>query len=123
DIRHGFHDAAPRIKIFRCPSLYAEAFGSKQLGFDGTYNILRNLVLNREDVSDCSIVAFGPNMRSGRSVDQLRSNPQTIPSLTNASLKNVSNPEIACDLPHIRRLALVRKSRVSRDNKKPTKFG
>ncbi len=43
-----------------------------QRDFQRIHDLQCHLVLNREDIRQIAVIAFGPNMRCGSRVDQLR---------------------------------------------------
>src|SRR5262249_16149012 len=60
-------------------------------------------------------------MRTSRSIDQLPDNAHPVRPLSHAAFEHVAYPQLATDLPHIHRPALVGKARVARDDKQRPK--
>ena len=51
----------------------------------------------REDVPERSVIAIGPDVRSGLSLDQLDHDPHTVGSFANAALQNVAHAKLAAN--------------------------
>ena len=58
-------------------------------------------------------------MRAGRRVDQLRADAYTIAGFADRTLEDVAHPQLAADLFHIDRLALVGEARIAGDDEEP----
>ncbi len=52
------------------------------------HDVLRDLVLHREDVLQVPVVTLGPEMISVGHVDQLRGDPEPVAGLANAALQH-----------------------------------
>ena len=76
----------------------------------------RHLVLDREDVLEVAVVALGPEVAVGLGVDQLHGDADALARLAHAALDDVLHAELARDLLHVDRLALVLERRVARDH-------
>ena len=72
------------------------------------------LVLDGEDVLEFAVVAFCPDVPVGFRVDQLHCDADAIAGLSHAALENVFDAELARDLLHLHRLALVHKVELRR---------
>src|SRR5579862_3960903 len=88
----------------------------QQLDFQLLDDRMCNLVLDREDVRQVTIVAVGPEMRSVLAIDELSSDPNPRSSLAHASLQNESDTELAADLLNLYGLAFVDECRVTGDH-------
>ena len=83
---------------------------------DRTDNLARDLILEGEDIGEVPVVTVGPDVRAGRSIDQLRRDAHPIAELAHASFDNVADRQFSADLRHADGSALVNKSRVARGN-------
>ena len=79
-------------------------------------DVVGNGVLNREHVGDRAIVAIGPEMPTGRGIDELRIDPHLPPRPAHAALENVLHTELATDLLDVDGSTLVREARVAGDH-------
>src|SRR5205085_6856037 len=70
-------------------------------------NVLRDLVLNREDVFDLTIVSLGPELISICDVDELHADADFISHLAHTSLENGGHLELFPDFTNVFSLALV----------------
>src|SRR5215467_10882774 len=75
-----------------------------------------DLALNREYVSQLSIIGLGPEVGIGLSVNQLNIDPHLIRSFLDATLKDVRHAKLLRDLGEISRLALIPLCRRARDH-------
>jgi hypothetical protein len=96
-----------------------EAFLRVKVRLDGGDDPLGDVVLDREDVAQLAVVAFGPDMLAGLRVDELARDPEPLPGRPDAALEHVAHPEIARDLADIHGPALVDEGRVARDHEEP----
>jgi hypothetical protein len=61
----------------------------------------------------------GPQMRAGRNIDELRRDAHPLRQLAHAALEHVTDAQLATDLLHVHRPALVGEARVARDHEQP----
>src|SRR5262249_33690361 len=61
-------------------------------------------------------VTFGPSVRPGRRIDELRVDAHAIAPAANTAFQYVAHTELPADLSHVRRTALIAKTGVSRDD-------
>ena len=101
DVRHRTNDATPGIEAFGRPFLNAQVLGGEDLRLDRGNDFLGYLVLHLEDVGNGAIIAFSPDMRAGRGVDELARYAQAFAGLADTSLEHIANPEVAGDLAHV----------------------
>jgi len=66
----------------------------------------RHVILHREDVGELPVEAFGPQMAAGRSIDQLRRDPDAAARFAYAPLENVAHAEAFADFGDVNVLAL-----------------
>ena len=78
-----------------------------------------HLILQVEDVLQCTIEAVCPQMHPAGAVDKLPADPYPAPCLANASFQDIAHPHLAPHLLNIHSPALVGKTRVAGDNEKP----
>src|SRR5215469_8512889 len=79
----------------------------------------RHLFLEVEHVLQRAVETVGPEMCAGFSVDQLRGYPETTAGFAHRTFEHIAHAELAPDLLHIDRLALVRETRIPGDDEKP----
>ena len=58
-------------------------------------------------------------MRAGLGVDELRGDAHAVARLAHAAFEHIADAELASDLPHVDRLALVGEARIARDHEQP----
>ena len=75
-----------------------------------------DLVLEREDVLQVAVVALGPDVVVGFGIDQLHRDAHPVAGLAHAAFDDVLHAELARDLLHVHRLALVLERGVARDD-------
>ena len=73
----------------------------------------RDLVLHGEDVSDLAVVLLRPSLIAVDDVDELRRNAQRRSGLSDATLENRADVQLATDLPDVDVLALEREGGTS----------
>ena len=91
-------------------------FARTQLDLERSNDLLRQLVLHREDIRELAIKAVGPDVRAARGIDELAGNAHPVARLADAAFQHVTHAEVAADLLHVDRLALVGKARVACDH-------
>src|SRR5882757_6760191 len=79
------------------------------------------MVLQIEHIFERAIKTIGPQMCSGLGIDKLTRDTNAISELPNAAFKYIAHTELAADLLHVHGPALVGKTRITRDDKQPTK--
>jgi hypothetical protein len=77
---------------------------------------LSDLVLQRKDVGEIAVVALGPDVLASLGLDQLRSDADAIAGLAYAAFEHIAHTELAPNLLHIDRAALVSEAGVARDD-------
>ena len=83
----------------------------------------RDLVLQFEHVFDQAIEAVGPEVRAGFGLDQLSGDAHPVAALAHRAFEDVAHAKLAADLLHVRRLALVGKTRIAGDDEEPADAG
>jgi hypothetical protein len=79
-------------------------------------DLLHHLVLRREDVCEIAIEPLRPEMPAAAGIDELRRDAHAIAGLAHAPFEHKAHAEIAPDLLHLGRPALVDKRGVARDH-------
>src|SRR3546814_487330 len=64
-------------------------------------DLLRDLVLDREDVGQLAVVPLGPEMAARLAVDQLRGDADAGASLAHAAFQHVAHAELAADVLNV----------------------
>jgi hypothetical protein len=95
----------------------------QQLEPQGRNDLLGDLILDRENVGEVAIVALGPEMVAGRSVDQLGGDPNAVAGLAHAAFQHVADAEFARDLADIDRAALEGECGVAGDHRQRRDVG
>ena len=121
--RIGSDQHIPGIEILRRAILRADAFGLQQLGLNCGHNFLGDLVLQRKDVRQIAIVMVGPQVLTGRSVDQLGGDAYAVAALANAALQDIAHAQVGPDLAYVNSLTFVGERGIARDHKKPAQLG
>src|SRR6516225_10377767 len=119
EMRKGADQALPGVELFGWLALAAEVLGRVEFRLDRRYHPLGDFVLEYEDVGELAVVALGPNVGSGRGLDQLRGNAQTVAGSTHATFEDIVHAELTADLLYVDRTALVGEAAVARDDKEP----
>ena len=70
-----------------------------------------------------AVEAVGPEVRTGRRVDQLAGDAHPVAGLPDRAFEHVAHAQLAGHLPHIDRLALVGEARIAGDHGEPGKAG
>src|SRR5437667_8599628 len=68
---------------------------------------LGNLILDREDIGEIAVVPFGPNVVAALCLDQLACNPDAVARFAQAAFEHIANSQLAPNLLHVHRAALV----------------
>src|SRR5207247_1324424 len=90
--------------------------GLFELGGDGAYHTRRDLILQIEHVLKSALEAIGPEMGCRRRFHELAGDAYSVGRLAHAAFEHVPDPELAPDLLHIHRTALVGEARIARDD-------
>src|SRR5262249_36925287 len=81
---------------------------------DAAYHVGGHAVLQLEDVFEAAVETLRPQMRARGGVDELAGDAQTVRRFAHATLEHVAHPQLAADLLHIDRSALVGKAGIAR---------
>src|SRR4030095_3217322 len=73
-------------------------------------------VLDAEDIGEVPVIAVGPDMAAGLSVDQLGGDAYPVARLAHAAFEHMADTQLLRDVAHIDRLALEREGGVARDD-------
>jgi hypothetical protein len=74
---------------------------------------LGDLILQHKNVGEVAVVVFCPGMLAGVGLDELRGNANAVISSAQAAFEHITHAELARDLPHIDRAALVGEARIA----------
>ena len=88
----------------------------RQLDRQRADDLLHHFVLGREDVGQLAIEPVGPEMPAAPGIDELGGDAYAIAGLADAALEHEPHAELAADLLHLDRLALVGEGGVPRDH-------
>ena len=69
--------------------------------------------------SRCAVEAVGPYMHVSGSIDQLAGDAHPVPSFPDRAFEDVAHAELARDLLHVDRFALVGEARIAGDHEQP----
>ena len=78
-------------------------------------DLLHHFILRREDVRKVAIEPLGPEMPAAAGIDELRRDAHAIAGLADAALEHKAHAQVAPDLLHIDRPALVGEGGVAGD--------
>ncbi len=104
------------LQVGRAALLDRLLFFRQQLQLQGLDDCLRNLVLQREDVVQVAVVAFGPEVVVARRLDQLRRDAHATAGAAHAALEHVVDLQLPRHLRQVDVLALERERSVARDD-------
>src|SRR5512137_1803298 len=76
-----------------------------QLRQQRTRDLVRNIILDLEDVLHLAVVALREEMKPALHINQLRRDPQLLPRAPHAALEHMPDMQRAADLLHARALA------------------
>ena len=97
----------------------ATHLGRLQRRLDDAGNADRDPVLKFENIFQRAVEAVCPKVRAGQGIDQLARDAHLHSRFANRTFQNIADPQLAADLLHVDRLALVRKARIAGDHKEP----
>jgi len=80
------------------------------LGRDCSDHACCHLILEIENILDGAVEAVGPDLHSGRCIDELPGDAQAVRRFAYAAFKYIADTEFAADLLHIYGPALVGKA-------------
>ena len=69
-----------------------------------------------KDFGEVAIVALGPDVVAGPDLDQLRAHADTIAGFAQAAFQDITHAQIAPDLLHVYRAALIGEGRIAGDH-------
>jgi hypothetical protein len=98
EMRHRPHHQIPRIQAVRRFASGAEIFRDIDLWLDGGDDGIGDLVLNRKNVSEISVVAVRPDVASCRRVVELCGDAHEVAVLPHAALDDVAHAQFLGDL-------------------------
>src|SRR4030095_3217515 len=101
------------LKVIRAFLVQALLLTSRQLHRKRRDDLPRDLILNREHVGQVAVVLFSPQMATGRTVDKLRDDPDSIARLADTAFQYIANPKLAAYVLHLDGLTPVYEGRVT----------
>ena len=116
EARQRAHAGQVRVKAFGRPGPRAGDLGLPQLRDERPHDAVRHAILQLEQVVDPALEALGPQMRGSLRIDQLARDADPAAGPAHAAFEDVARPEVAADLLHVDRPALVGEGRVARDD-------
>ena len=90
-----------------------------QLRRDRADDARGDLVLQLEDIVERAFETVRPEMRPGRGIDELPGDAHPVRGLAHAAFQHVAHAQLATDLLHVDRPALVGEARIARDDEQP----
>ncbi len=94
----------------------------RQFNCKGGNDLLGDLVLQRKDIAELSVIAVRPEVSARFGVYELGVNPHLVVGPSNASFQHVANPKLTAYLIDLDGLTFVREGGVSGNNKQPRDF-
>src|SRR6476659_7796089 len=101
------HNPLPLAELACVLALRTLNFSRHNAGRNCPDDAVSNLVLHNENIVECAVVTVRPDMVTGGGVDQLCSDTHATAGLTQAAFEHIAHAELAADLPHVNRFALV----------------
>jgi hypothetical protein len=116
---------APQVVIVGVEALRRLAFGTGYLGLlhlgsDHAYHARSHLVLQIKNVLKRSLEAICPKMRSGGGIDQLAGDAHPTAPFAHRPFEHILDVQLAANLLHIDRMALIGEARIARDPRTAT---
>src|SRR5262249_17979313 len=90
-----------------------------QAGLDRADYTQGDLVLQRKDIIERAVVAFGPDVPAALGLDQLAGDAHPTCRPAHAAFEHVAHAELAPDLADVGGFPLVGKARIARDDEQP----
>ena len=118
EMPHTLSHGVPRAEIFRSGDCHA-SLDLEQFRLDCSRNALGNLVLNGEDVGEVSVIALGPDVRSGSCINQLCRDANPVRRFPHAAFQHITYPQLAAHLLYVDGAPLVSEAGVPSDDKEP----
>ena len=112
-------DQAPGVDAVRLLAAGAKSFFGIKMRLDRSDHLLGDLVQHGEHVAQLAVVLLGPDVLAGLGLDQLAGDPDAFACGAHAALEHVAHAELARDLPHVDRAALVDEARIAGDDEQP----
>src|SRR6516165_2358856 len=84
---------------------------------------MRDVVLDRENISQIAVVSIGPKMPATRRIDELRVDPHAIASAADRAFEYRLHAQLLADGANIDRAPLVGKARVACDHPEAGNLG
>ena len=66
------------------------SLGGDQLNAERVRDLARDLILQREEVGEIAVIAFGPDVLAGLGLDELRSDADAIAGFAQAAFEDVT---------------------------------
>src|SRR5262245_41623133 len=94
-MRQGASHKIPSVEIIDRSRLGTHTLCRHQLWFDGFGDAGRDLVLERKNVDQLTIVSLRPDVRAGPRVQKLACNAHALPATAHAAFKDIGDTEVA----------------------------
>ena len=101
------------LKVFGWLQICSRDFRPRYRRFYCGGDCRSHLILEFEHVFKRAVELFCPEMCACTALDELAGNANLLSCLAHAALKNVPYPQLAANLLHVHRLALVGKARIA----------
>ena len=117
--RHAAQEVVVGVEALGRLALGAFDFGALKLLRDRADDVLGDPILKLEDVVERALIALGPEMAARLRVDELSGDAHAVRRLADAAFEHIAHAQVAADLLHIARPALVGEARIARDHEQP----
>src|SRR6185436_3556457 len=107
------------VQVFRALTLGTLDLRLAEAWLYSRHDAEGDLILEREDVAERAIVSLGPDMGTGRRLDELASDADAVASLAQAAFEHVPDAEFAADLLHVDRASFIGKAGIAGYHKQP----
>jgi hypothetical protein len=83
---------------------------------DGAHDFGGYLLLQVENIFECTVEPIGPEMHACGSIDQLAGNAHLVPRFAHAPFEDIAHPELTPNLLHVHRAPLVGEAGITGDD-------
>jgi hypothetical protein len=119
EVRHAAQIVVVGVEAFGWLALRALDLGPLELRRNRADDGLGDLILQLENIVERAFEALGPQMRPGGRIDQLPGDAHLVRRLAHAAFQHIAHAELAADLLHVDRAALVGEARITCDHEQP----
>src|SRR5215831_5671120 len=114
----GSYSPVPGVELIWSLAPRLPDLGCDNAGLDRAGNAPGDLVLEGKDIGQFAIVAIRPQVVTGRRLDQLCGDAETIGGLPHAAFEQVAHAELAPHFAYVHSRTLVSKGGAARDHNK-----